>query len=270
MSIYADYVLSDVMEVARTYLRDFPKFFQVSFDGAGRTYELGHPNVDADTLWIASNVGASVSALSSNQYSLDARNGVLRLANTPASGSKIMVEGYYYEWVLPTDLEFYAKQAISQHTFSLEIPLENMSQLIIETIGMGTICETLMALMSEFSRDIDVMTSESVHIPASQRFRMAQSLLQYWSSQYDKQARALNIGVDRIEIFNLRRVSRTTNRYVPIFKAKELGDYGPIERIFPNQDKEVIQLEEAPIDNLREDVFIDTDPPTGYSNNTFL
>lgn len=270
MSIYADSVLADVMEVARTYLRDFPKFFQVSFDGAGRTYELGHPNVDVDTLWIASNVGASVSALTSTQYSLDARNGVLRLASTPASGSKIMVEGYYYEWVLPADLEFYAKQAINQHTFSLEIPLENMSQIIIETIGMGTICETLMALMSEFSRDIDVMTSESVHIPASQRFRMAQSLLQYWSSQYDKQARALNIGVDRIEIFNLRRVSRTTNRYVPIYKAKELGDYGPIERIFPNQDKQVIQLEEAPIDNLREDVYVDTDPPTGYSNNTFI
>jgi hypothetical protein len=65
-------------------------------------------------------------------------------------------------------------------------------------------------------------------------------------------------------------VSRSTNRYVPIYKAKELGDYGPIERIFPNQDKESIQLEEAPIDNLREDVFIDTDPPTGYSNNTFI
>lgn len=270
MAIYADYVLADVMEVARTYLRDFPKFFQVSFDGAGRTYELGHPNIDADTLWIASNVGASVSALTTSQYSLDSRNGILRLATTPPTNSKIMVEGYYYEWVSPADLEFYAKQAISQHTFSLEIPLENMSALIIETIGLGTIVEALGALMSEFSRDIDVMTSESVHIPASQRFRMVQSLLAYWSNQYNTQARALNIGVDRIEIFNLRRVSRTTNRYVPIFKAKELGDYGPIERIFPNQDKEIIQLEEAPIDNLREDVFVDTDPPTGYSNNTFL
>ena len=106
--------------------------------------------------------------------------------------------------------------------------------------------------------------------PASQRFRMVQSLLSYWSNQYTTQARALNIGVDRIEIFNLRRVSRTTNRYVPIFKAKELGEYGPIERVFPNQDKEIIQLEEAPIDNLREDVYIDTDPPTGYTNNTYI
>ena len=270
MSIYSQQILDQVTEVARTYLRDFPRFFQVSFDSVGRTYELGHPNIDPDTLWIASNVGASVSALTTAQYSLDSRNGILRLATTPASGAKIMIEGYHYEWVSPKDLEFYAKQAISQHTFSLDIPLENMAQLIIETIGIGTIVEALGALMSEFSRDIDVMTSESIHIPASQRFRMVQSLLQYWSNQYETQARSLNIGVDRIEIFNLRRVSRTTNRYVPIFKSRELGDYGPTERVFPNADKEVIQLEEAPIDNLREDVYVDLEPQQGYVNNTYI
>lgn len=270
MAIYSQKILDEVTTVARNYLRDFPKFFQVSFDAVGRTYELGQPNIDVDSMWIATNVGASVTTLTASQYSLDSRNGILRLATTPASNAKIMVEGYHYEWVSPQDLEFYATQAISQHTFSLEIPLENMSALIIETIGIGTIVEALGALMSEFSRDIDVMTSESIHIPASQRFRMVQSLLSYWTNQYETQARALNIGVDRIEIFNLRRVSRTTNRYVPIFKAKELGEYGPIERIFPHQDKEVIQLEEAPIDNLREDVYVDMDPPRGYTNNTYI
>jgi hypothetical protein len=270
MAIYSTAILDDVMEVARTYLRDFPRFFQVTFDAAGRTYELGHPNIDTNTLWIATVSGASVTELTTSQYSIDSRNGILRLSSTPTTGSKLMLEGYHYEWVSPADLEFYAKQAINAHVFSLDIPLENMAQVIIETIGIGAIVEVLMGLMSEFSRDIDVQTSESVHIPASQRFRMVQSLLQYWSQQYDKQARALNIGVDRIEIFNLRRVSRTTNRYVPIFKPKELGDYGPIERIFPNQDKEVIQLEEHPVDNLREDVYVDTDPPTGYTNNTYI
>lgn len=270
MTLYSDAILKDVMEVARTYLRDFPRFFQVSFDAVGRTYELGNPNIDADTLWIATANGASATPLTTAQYSLDSRNGILRLTSTPAANTKLMVEGYYYEWVSPADLEFYSKQAINAHVFSLDIPLENMAQVIIETIGMGAIVEVLLSLMTEYSRDIDVMTSESVHIPASQRFRMIQSLLSYWSQQYDKQARALNIGVDRIEIFNLRRVSRTTNRYVPLYKMKELGDYGPIERIFPNEDKQVIELEEAPIDNLREDVFIDADIPRNYVNNTFI
>lgn len=270
MSLYSDAILEEVKEVARTYLRDFPKFFQVSFDAVGRTYELGSPNIETDTLWVATTTGSSANVLTASQYSVDARNGILRLASTPAAGSKIMVEGYYYEWVSPADLEFYSKQAINAHVFSLDIPLENMARVIIETIGIAAIVEVLMGLMSEFSRDIDVNTSESVHIPASQRFRMIQSMLAFWSQQYDKQARALNIGIDRIEIFNLRRVSRTTNRYVPLYKHKELGDYGPVERIFPNNDKQVIELEEAPVDNLREDVFVDNEIPPNYVSNTYI
>ena len=50
---YAPEIINEITTIARTYLRDFPKFFQVSFPGAGRTYELGNPNIDVDTIWIA-------------------------------------------------------------------------------------------------------------------------------------------------------------------------------------------------------------------------
>jgi hypothetical protein len=83
--------MDEVTTVARNYLRDFPKFFQVSFDAVGRTYELGQPNIDVDSMWIATNVGASVTALTASQYSLDSRNGILRLSTTPASNAKMMV-----------------------------------------------------------------------------------------------------------------------------------------------------------------------------------
>ena len=46
--------VSTITTIARNFLRDFPKFFQVSFDAVGRTYELGSPNIDADSLWVAS------------------------------------------------------------------------------------------------------------------------------------------------------------------------------------------------------------------------
>ena len=97
--------VSDISNIARTYLRDFPRFFQVTFDVAGRTYELGHTNIDADSLWIATYTSnGTTTELSASSYSLDERNGILRLASLPAAGSKIMIEGYYYEWVTPTDL----------------------------------------------------------------------------------------------------------------------------------------------------------------------
>lgn len=261
--------VSDISNIARTYLRDFPRFFQVTFDVAGRTYELGHTNIDADSLWIATYTSnGTTTELSSSSYSLDERNGILRLASLPAAGSKIMIEGYYYEWVTPTDLSFYTQRAIEKHIRGLGIGIEQMSDVLINAIGIAAITECLWALMTEFSRDIDVITSESVHIPASQRFRMVQGLLAQWEAEYKRHATALNIGIDRIEIFSLRRVSRTTNRLVPLYKPKEFGDYSPMERLWPDIDSGVIDRE-VQEDNLREDVFVDTTPRSGQTTNAY-
>jgi hypothetical protein len=260
--------LEHTMELARNYLRDFPKFFQVSFDALGRTYELGNPNVDASTLWIASVVNNVVTPLTTSQYSIDERNGILRLATTPTTGAKLMIEGYYYEWLLPKDLQFYAERSINFHVPTIDTPLEQANAAVLDVVGIGALVEALQALMTEFARDIDVMTSESVHLPGSQRFRMLQSLCQQWELEYRKHANNLNIGPERIAQFSLRRVSRTTNRYVPLYKAKELGDYGPMERIWA-EDTEGHILVTEPDEPLRTDVFIDGEPPAGYTSNAF-
>jgi hypothetical protein len=261
--------LEHTMELARNYLRDFPKFFQVSFDALGRTYELGNPNVDASTLWIASVVNNVVTPLTTSQYSIDERNGILRLATTPTTGAKLMIEGYYYEWLLPKDLQFYAERSINFHVPTIDTPLEQANAAVLDVVGIGALVEALQALMTEFARDIDVMTSESVHLPGSQRFRMLQSLCQQWELEYRKHANNLNIGPERIAQFSLRRVSRTTNRYVPLYKAKELGDYGPMERIWA-EDTEGHILVTEPDEPLRTDVFIDGEPPAGYTSNAFF
>jgi hypothetical protein len=261
---------TDIETIARTYLRDFPKFFQTSFDVVGRTYELNHINIDSESLWVAvyASSSGSASVLSASQYSVDERNGILRLAGTYSSNTKVMVEGYYYEWVTPTDLTFYAKRALEKHLHTINLSVEQLSDVVINAIGIAAICESLWALMTEYSRDIDVITSESVHIPASQRFRMVQSLLSQWEGEYRRHATSLNIGFDRLEVFNLRRTSRTTNRLVPLYKSKELGDYSPMERQWPEIDEGIV-TPETKSDNLREDVYIDTNPPMGSTTNAF-
>jgi hypothetical protein len=260
--------LEHTIELARNYLRDFPKFFQVSFDALGRTYELGQPNIDKDSLWIATVTNSTVTELTSSQYSIDERNGIIRLASTPAANTRLMVEGYYYEWLLPSDLEFYCIRSINFHTPTIDVPLEQANPAVLDAVGIGALVEALQALMTEFARDIDVMTSESVHIPGSQRFRMLQTLCQQWEVEYRKHANNLNIGPERIAQFSLRRVSRTTNKLVPLYKSKELGDYGPLERIFTEDSEGHILITEKD-EPLREDVYIDTDPPTGYSSSVY-
>lgn len=260
---------SDISTIARTYLRDFPRFFQTTFDVAGRTYELGHTNIDSTSLWVATYIaGGATTELAPSAYSLDERNGLLRLSSLPSSGAKVLIEGYYYEWVTPADLEFYTQRAIEKHVRGLGVGIEEMSDVMINAIGIAAICECLWALMTEYSRDIDVITSESIHIPASQRFRMVQGLLAQWEAEYKRHATALNIGIDRIEVFSLRRTSRTTNRLVPLYKPKEFGDYSPMERLWPDVDSGVIDRE-IQEDKLREDVYVDTTPRSGQTTNAY-
>lgn len=265
MAHFDQAITDKITEISRSYLRDFPRFFQVAFDNVSRTYELGYPNIDKDSLYIAVYTSNAANELAASAFSLDTRNGIVRMTSTPAAGSRLMVEGYYYEWVSPDDMAYYAHHAIEEHVYNLAIPLENMSDIVINTIGLATVVKSLWALLGEYSRDIDVMTSESVHIPGSQRYRMVQSLLEYWQKEYENQAKALNIGVNRIEVLNLSRVSRTTNRYVPIYVAREIGDYGPIKRVFPDRDRGTIDIANQE-DELREDVFVDTTPPGSLYN----
>lgn len=262
--------VSDIASIARNYLRDFPRFLQTSFTALGRTYEVGHPNIDTQTFWAATYAtGASTPTVLTpgTDYTLDARNGLLRLSAQPAANTTLMVEGYHYEWLLPDDLLFYAQVAINMNTHNLDVPLSDLSPAVADVIGIDALVEALWGLVTEFSRDIDVMTSESIHIPASQRFRMVESLLQFWMAEYEKRAKALNIGLHRIEVFNLRRVSRTTNRLVPIYKPTEVGDYGPLERIWVPIDNGQLNIEE-PNDEQRIDVFVDGEPPTTVVPNT--
>lgn len=258
---------SDITTTARNYLRDFPKFFRESFVPTGGTmYELGKPNVDSTTLYVAyvPNAGGSASTLAaSTGYTLDDRNGLIRTVDTIATTNTLMVEGYYYEWLLPDDLDFYADMAINLNTHNIKVPLADMAPAVADVVGIHCLVQALWGLLSEYSRDIDVISSESVHIMASQRYRMVSDLLEYWTAEYNKRAQALNIGLERLEVINLRRISRTTNRLVPLYKSREVGDYGPIERIWIEPDDGVIQIEETS-DETRTDVYVDGEPPPGY------
>jgi hypothetical protein len=266
---------ADVIRVARGYLRDFPKFFQVSFPPAGRTYEMGQPNVDKSSVWVAYVPGNAASAsvnvveVSAAQYQIDERNGLIRFSAPLVNADTIMIEGYYYEWLTPEDMDFYADIAIDLLSHNLHTSLSNVAPAVVDVMGMFTLVQALMGLLSEFSRDIDVIASESIHVVASQRFRMVQSLLAYWYDEYKKNAQALNLGLDRIEVLNLRRRSKTTNRLVPLYREREIGDFSPVERIWTPIDSGTIDLEDN--DDMRTDVYVDPgEPPSGFTQAAFF
>ena len=212
---------------ARLRLRDFPTFFEVPFAGAAPTLRLPHPLVDPDEFKVWTPDGTEVTT----GWSLDPRNGVVKFADPSAHADGIGCSGYHYNGFLTDDLEYYASVTLAYNNYDRE-PTD--SPVEMEVNALGTTIQALWSLSAEFATDIDVSTPEGMFIPAHQRFAQVWGMLQTTQEEYKHQAAMLGIGLDRIEQFTLRRVAYLTNRYVPVYKTKEVGDWTYPERIFPS------------------------------------
>ena len=100
-------------------------------------------------------------------------------------------------------------------------------------LGIGCLVGALWSLMTEVATDIDVSDPEGMNIPAHQRYQQVSQLVSFWSAKYDEKAAMLNVGLKRIEQYTLRRESRLTGRYVPIYRGRELDNPRPPIRVRP-------------------------------------
>jgi hypothetical protein len=216
----------DIANRARMRLRDFPIFFEAPFAGTAPTLRLPHPLVDPESFSVWTPDGTPVAS----GWSLDPRNGILKIKDPTTFPDGVGVSGYHFTWFLTDDLEYYAHVTQTYNSYDRE-PTDDPIEA--EVNAMGTVVEALWALCAEFGTDIDVSTPEGMFIPAHQRFSQVWTMLGVAQEEYKHHASMLGMGLDRIEQFTLRRVAYLTNRYVPVYKTKEVGDWTYPERIFP-------------------------------------
>jgi hypothetical protein len=86
------------------------------------------------------------------------------------------------------------------------------------------------------SQQHDVHTPDGVTIPVAQTFQQIMSMINALQAQYMSLTAALGVGLYRITMSRLRRVSRTTKRLVPIYRSKEYDDLTWPQRSLPNVD----------------------------------
>lgn len=234
---------ADIAATARIWLRDFPKFFSDTVQGNGQqyVYRLSTPLIkDDNTFRAATQTGSNplVPLVEGVDFTLDARNGFIILTNPLASGTTLFINFFAYEWFLDSDLQQFAAFMVGE--FGQDIvgyDINNVGAAEIEALGLGTTVMALWSLLNELARDIDVSSFvDGTNIPASQRFRQVQSMLMSFESMYKDKAAMLNVGLDRIEAFALRRVSLTTNRLVPVYKPREIDDLATPQRVYPPID----------------------------------
>lgn len=227
----------DLVTKVRSELADHASLFSKTFIGDGRelTFPLGFKPVDAMSIQVT--IDGSI-VTQPTYFVLEDKNGVIYFVNPPAQGSVIKVLGNAYRYFTDGEIENYINTSITQHTynrtdgFGRKVTLRTLDHVEEYPIVILSVIEALWALATDSAFDINIMAPDGIMIPRDQRYSQLTNIIQQRWEQYRTICTQLNVGLWKIEMGNLRRVSRTTNRLVPLYVAQEADDPSMPERLY--------------------------------------
>jgi len=233
-------VLSDLVSRVRMELGDLPKEFSAvaTGDGVRKNFDIKQRPIDPTTLVVKVN-GTPIAQPAG--YTVEEQHGVIHFVTAPANNAAITVTGTTYRYFVNTDIEKFVVTAVGQHTFNrtdsygsavtiAKLPIVEEYPLVI----LSTI-EALWTLATDSAFDINIM-ADGVSIPRDQRYSQLTNMIQQRWEQYKQLSSALNIGLWKIEMGTLRRISRITNKLVPVYMPQEIDDSRRPERVYINND----------------------------------
>jgi hypothetical protein len=233
--------LTDLISKVRTEINDQAKQFTKTFtgDGVTTTFNLGVKPVDDTTLLVKDN---NTTLTNPTGYTVETVYGVIHTTSAPASGHTLTVTGNVWRYFSDSEITNFINTAVLQHTnnrtnsFGSAITLATLPELEVYPLVVLCTVEALFALATDASFDINISAPDGVSIPRGQRFQQMTALINQRMEHYKSICAALNIGLWRIEIGTLRRVSRTTNKLVPIYVPQEIDDSTSPERVYMQND----------------------------------
>ena len=202
-------------------------------DGVTRRYEIPYSPVLGSTLAVFS--GATDL---SDAATVEEHTGFLELDDVEDEGAVITVSGTYYRFFTDAELESITDAAIKSHlynrtdAFGRALTTANLPVVEEYPVALLGAVQALYTLATDASFDIDIQTPDGVSIPRSERYRQLREAIDLRKGQYDDLCKALNIGLTRIDVFTFRRISKATNRYVPVYMPQEIDDRTPPSRIY--------------------------------------
>jgi hypothetical protein len=254
---------ASLLTASRRLLRDTGDFFtaNIAADPSGTTQlvELPQENIDPGLLQVFLVDPSNASTLllpgtmpGQADYVLYETAGQIWLTLPLQPGYQLNITGIYYTLVNNDDLTYYVQTAFQQHTHDRMPPVYlDTPDPSIETPGvvqqpLPEVEEWIVAIEAglmfvwseivEAGHEFDIVTPDGVHVPRSQRFTQLNELRANLEEEREHLSRQLNVGLDRIEMRDLRRVSRLTNRLVPLYMAREFDDRSWPVRKLPEID----------------------------------
>ena len=211
--------LSSLGSRLRYEIGDIPKSFVYQFtaDGTTNRFLIPYSPLDGLNLSIIQD-GTNVS----DDVEVEEATGYIVFDTTPADGDVIVVAGNYFKYFTTSEIEQYISTAFTEHSayhtdaYGRTVSLTNMPALEEYPVVVYASTLALYALANDAAFDINVFAPDGVTIPRSERYQQLMQMVQARQQQYRELCNQLGIGMYKIDVFSLRRISKTTNRYVPI------------------------------------------------------
>ena len=226
--------VQSLVDLVRTELGDTSKSFVMQFvaDGTTNRFSLHYAPLDANNVVVTFD-GVDVS----NACSIEESTGVLVTDTVPIDGVQITVSGNYFRYFTTAELTQFVDTATLQHLNNNQDSLGrtktvgNLPAVEVYPVAILASTHALYTLATDSAFDINVFAPDGVTIPRSERYRQLMDMIQARKDQYKELCTLLGIGMYRIEVFSFRRISKSTNHYVPIYRPQEVDDYSYPERI---------------------------------------
>lgn len=251
---------ASLISSVRLELGDFPEDFRDSFRGNGEQddYNLPANNVMSTTVYYFDEDNNQIVNLTEGtDYTVNKAQGIITFTTPPTKDVRYVVEGQAAGIFTDEEIRHFLDAALSQHLKGRTkqvryrdghgfiqydrkpLELEDLPQEEEVLIYLLATIEALWALSTDAASDIDVTTSEGTHIPRGQRWRQLLAQIDVLTSKYDHLSLMMGVGLSAPEVMNLRRVSRSTGRLVPVFTEREYDEHGPpIRKTPPRGDRD--------------------------------
>lgn len=222
----ADRLRSEIGDIGKSFV------WTTIADGTTNRFLVPYSPLDGINLVVNLN-GADISA----EVEVEESTGYIVLDNTPDANDSLIVAGNYFRYFTTTEISRYISDAFAQHSafhtdaYGRDVSLQNLPTLEEYPVVIYASTLAMYALATDASFDIDIQAPDGVMIPRSERYRQLMQMIEVRKNQYKELCSQLGIGLYKIDVFSFRRISKTTNRYVPVYRPMEIDDMSTPNRV---------------------------------------
>jgi hypothetical protein len=227
--------IASLADRVRVELGDLGKSFVTTIvaDGTTARFNLHYSPLNESLITVTKN-GIT---LASSAYGIEESTGVMVLSTVPAADDVLVISGTYYRYFTASEVNTLVEDALLTHSANAsdstgrQITVGNLPLMEEYPVVIHAVSLALYTLATDAAFDIDIQAPDGVTIPRAERYRQLMEMVQARKDQYRELCSLLGIGLYKIDVLTLNRISKATGRLIPIYSPQEVDDRSYPQRV---------------------------------------